>query len=526
MPKQENSFWVRSICCCVFVAALAFCCILRLIRVGSTVLPAAALQNTVSVEVESGRGLIYDCKGRSVYTKKQQACVFLPCLQSLQTVQNYCGGSTLQQALQRLNNNLPFVLLQENKINQKGVYCTPVVNRAQAPYGLEHLLGYVNGEGQGVYGLELAYNSLLQSAAKTTLCFAVDAAGNYLLGAEPTLKNNRSSGAVYLTVDLDLQKAVFESCEGLKTGGVVVTEVQTGKIRAMLSRPGFDAQSLADYLKSPNSPFLNRCLSRYNVGSAFKPLIAAALLENGKGSFTYNCTGSCEIAGRRFYCHRHAGHGQVTLATALEQSCNTYFYNAAAQLSGQEYLNLSQALGFGSQRALANGITAAAGSLPTSATLTSKAALANFAIGQGELLLTPLALTNLYAAVANGGWYVTPSLVEGTRTVQGYRAENAGLKNVVFSSNTAGQLKGFLAGVLTNGTGKAALPAAGGACGKTATAQTGRVVNGAEVEHSWFCGFFPQESPKYAVTVFLENKSANTAVAAQIFKKIADSVGK
>lgn len=524
MPKRKSSFCGRMLGCGAVVVVLAFCCVLRLFYLGSTVQPAVALQNTVCVEVENGRGFIYDCKGRLVYTKKQTACVFLPCAKSRQTIQSYCSGSTLAQAQKKLQNNLPAVLLRKAAIQQQGVYCTDVADRTQIPYGLEHLLGYVNGEGRGVAGLELAYNGILQGAGQTALCFAVDAAGNYLLGLPPTQKTNSSSGAVYLTVDLDFQKAVFESCSDLKSGGVVVTEAKTGKIKAMLSRPGFQPKSLADYLKSPKAPFLNRCLSKYNVGSAFKPLIAAALLENGKGNFVYTCTGSCEIAGRRFYCHRHSGHGRVTLKTALEQSCNTYFYNAAALLPGQEYLNLSLALGFGEPQRLANGLEGAAGILPGAATLSSQAALANFAIGQGELLLTPLALTSLYAAVANGGWYKAPTLVEATRSAGSYQAESSGQKNVVFSLNTATQLKKCLAGVLTNGTGRAALPDDGGACGKTATAQTGKTVNGAEVEHSWLCGFFPEDDPQYTVTVLVEDKAANAVSAAQIFKSIANSM--
>ena len=525
MQKENTRFSLRIAVCFILLLTMMFCCTLRLFYIGGSITTAAALQNTVSVPVENGRGMIFDRNGNALYKNNKIACVFLPCAKSRQSIADFCAGKELENALLKLQNNLPALLICDQAIEQEGVYCLPITDRTAALYGTEHLLGYLNAEKNGAAGLEAAYDALLKSNGETSLCFSTDAAGNYLIGTKPVLQRDQNQNAVFLTLDLSLQQIIAEETAALTTGGVVVTETATGKIRAMISKPGYDIGNLSAYLNAANSPFINRCLSCYNVGSAFKPLIAAALLETGEGNYLYNCTGSCIIGGRTFNCHLHAGHGKMSLESALEQSCNTYFYNAATKVQPKKFIDLARALQFQSSFSLVSGIPVDRGTLASTDILASTpAALANFAIGQGELLLSPLVMTNLYSAIANGGFYYAPTLVEGLRQNGRYEAAETGAKGVVFGSNTALQLKQYLAGVLQNGTGRSALPNVGGACGKTATAQTGRVKNGIEQTHSWFCGFFPEKQPRYTVTVFIENAETASLKATNIFKNIADRV--
>ena len=152
----------------------------------------------------------------------------------------------------------------------------------------------------------------------------------------------------------------------------------------------------------------------------------------------------------------------------------------------------------------------------------SKRSLANLSIGQGELMLSPLAITNLYMAIAGGGEYRTPSLIEGTVKDGNFTSNPIPAKVRVMSEYTAERLKNDLAGVLTKGgTGESAAPTLTTAAGKTGTAQTGIVRNGKKVTNSWFCGFFPLHKPKYAVTVLSENADRGCG---DVFAYIADKV--
>ena len=213
----------------------------------------------------------------------------------------------------------------------------------------------------------------------------------------------------------------------------------------------------------------------------------------------------------------------MELSEALKFSCNSYFYNYIQKLGAEDVVNLALRSGFESSIYLADGLSGRKGSLGKSKTTKlSKRALANFSIGQGELMLSPLAITNFYMAAANGGKYRTPSLIEGI--VEGLRVKEEKLPapTKVMSEKTANRIKDDLALVLSEGgTGESACPTLTTAAGKTGTAQTGVIKNGKKTVNSWFCGFFPFEEPEYAVTVLWENSSGSVG---HIFAAIADGI--
>ena len=133
-----------------------------------------------------------------------------------------------------------------------------------------------------------------------------------------------------------------------------------------------------------------------------------------------------------------------------------------------------------------------------------------------------MSLLPLYCAIANGGQYYLPSIVESTIQNGKEKVHDIGSPTKVFSSDTAEKLKGALSLVISEGTGTSAQPENTTAAGKTATAQTGKYKNNAEINSSWFCGFFPFETPKYVVIVFAEDTKKQTKSCAEIFAKIAD----
>ena len=277
-------------------------------------------------------------------------------------------------------------------------------------------------------------------------------------------------------------------------------------------------------MEKENSPLVNRAISSYNVGSAFKPCVAAAMLENGTENYSIYCSGSAEIDSHKFSCHKKTGHGWVNLCEALTQSCNVFFYNISNILGADNVYNAASIFGFGKEIDL-GGIKTAAGSITERQRLSSSStALANLSIGQGELLLSPVSIIPLYEAIANGGVYYMPTIIEGTVNKGVLSEKKQSVPTYAFSKNTAEILRKHLINVVENGTGKAANPTLCTAGGKTATAETGWRKNGQLIQNSWFCGFFPADNPKYVVAVLIEDEKANGTAGAPIFKKIADEI--
>jgi cell division protein FtsI/penicillin-binding protein 2 len=164
--------------------------------------------------------------------------------------------------------------------------------------------------------------------------------------------------------------------------------------------------------------------------------------------------------------------------------------------------------------------------LPEKSELKSNKNLANFAIGQGKLLASPVTLLCLYEAIANGGEYYTPILIEGIMK-NAVITEKYSVKSPTKAMDKAKAdlLKEYLKEVVKSGTGKGALSENVVVAGKTATAQTGwKDENGEYIEHSWFCGFFPADNPKYVAVVLLENVKNQDTSATEIFKNIAEDL--
>lgn len=516
----------RMILCLVSILTLMFFCIVRVCDVSTKTYEVSSFSNGYTIEIQDGRGDFYDCNGKKITGSKTfYYVVFLPCENAILRFTTETKGNEREEGLKKLNNKKPVVIKSEKKISGVGIYSFESEERYEENLGLEHIIGYLDAENNGVCGLEKSYNETIKANSNTELFFETSATGEFLLGAKPQVIKGSSKGNVYLTIDKDIQKICNNAAKEFEMGAIVVTETTTGEIRGMVSKPQFDVNNLEASVNDENSPFLNRVLNAYSVGSVFKPLIAAALLETSNHNFTFNCSGYTDILGIRFYCNNRNGHGNMDLNTAIINSCNTYFYNAAAKINPKSFTELSNALGFGKKTELADGLSAVSGSFTTLEELKkSKANLANFSIGQGNISLSPLVICNLYSAIANGGYYFSPQLVEAYSEYDSYCEISNSSKTVVFSRETANILKQYLINAVDFGTGKNAKPPNFGAGGKTATAQTGRYVDNKEILNAWFCGFFPSENPKYTVVVLVEQAKSGSTDSAPIFKKIAEEI--
>ena len=294
------------------------------------------------------------------------------------------------------------------------------------------------------------------------------------------------------------------------------------------SVPEFSQMHPETSLDAADAPFVNRAITPYSVGSVFKAVVAAAAIENGTDeSYSYTCTGAYTIGETVFQCHVHEGHGKQNLSAATANSCNPYFIDLALHTGRENVCAMSENLGLGAKIELADGFYTKAGISPAAYTLTSSQDLANFAFGQGELLASPLQMTAVYAAIANGGIYRAPSLMKAIIDASGEDVQRAFLpaSRRAMSEETAARIGALLNYTVENGSGRRAKPSNGTAAGKTATAQSGWFdENGVEVTQSWFCGYFPYETPRYAVTVLKENGEGGSADCAPVFRYIAEEI--
>ncbi len=385
-----------------------------------------------------------------------------------------------------------------------------------------HLVGYLQ-EGKGVSGLQKAFDQLL-TAPPTTVTYQKNGAGDILTGGTPLVEQDRSvyEKGVVTTLWLPLQKAAERVFPSGKRGAVMISRVASGEMLAGASFPAFSPLDISASLENTASPFLNRMLSPYNPGSVFKLVVAAAALEQGISTdFSYTCTGTI-TAGQCFSCHKAQGHGRLNMGEALAVSCNPYFIHLAQKVGATAILQMATALGFGISTPLCREIAGEGGTLPKEADLNSLAALANFAIGQGDLLATPLQVQTLTCAVASGGVVFPQTLVMGTRNEKGevtYEKGKEGRR--VMSASTAHALQRMMEGVVTFGTGAKGYYEPLSGAGKTSTAQTGMVnEKGQGVTQAWFTGFLPADNPVYAVTVLVEGGASGGEDAAPVFYEL------
>ncbi len=518
----------RSVVCFFLVAVLFFSCILR-VAVTATTDYSAVLeaQSGYRLTVGNLRGTIYDCNMVPITNNKTKIIAAVsPTPRAVTAISGVLDGEERENTLERLKSGKPILCEVPREIECDGISCVTVYEHNSSETVASHLLGYTDVDSRGASGLEKAYDDILYSENKVSFLYSKDGLGEILKGVKPEIENDTSvtASGVVTTIDINLQQIAEEAADAIESGAVIIADSETNEIKAMVSRPDFDLTDVVDYLDKDNSPLLNRALSAYSVGSVFKPCVAAVGIEFGKGNLNYTCTGSCKIIDRYFKCHKLSGHGAMTLKSGMANSCNTYFYNYAFSIGGNGIYNMASSLNFGKSFSVAKGMYVSAGCLPDVSSLSNIAHLANFSIGQGELLVSPVSMLTLYSSIAYDGTYYLPSVVRGTYQGGTLSPYNRGVRTRAMSENTAKLLRNYLSAVIEEGTGVSAKPKATTGAGKTATAQTGRYENGVEICEGWFCGFFPADKPRYTVIVFSEDIKKQSATCSEIFAQIADRI--
>lgn len=515
----------------VMMAEMVLCRVLW-IGTDTSYAASAGAQTAQTTPLPYQRGNFYDRHGRLLtgYTPEWYA-LCIPGDASYATLFPFVSYKEQVQLYEMRNAASPFLIQVDQDLTDRGI---PTYRSAQRYLTLPiavHLLGYLDGEGNGVSGLEAAYDDLLQNSGDETVVSCLTSAqGNLVDGVSPSIEIQKSGTGqgVQLTLDADIQR-ICEGVAGLtmSKGCILVMDTQTGEVLASVSVPEYDPNDVAKSIQADDTSLINRSFSAFSAGSVFKVVLAAAAYEKGLDWFTHDCTGSVEVAGQVYRCAQGRAHGEVNLRGALEQSCNCYFVELGQRLGGDAILQKAEQFGFGQACAVAPGLKSNAGNLPVEEELENLGQLALFSFGQGGLTATPLQIAAMMNSVADGGVYYPPRLVYGvvdaslriTTEVQTPEPER------ILSAETAGILQDMLQSVVEEGIGQDAQPGALSAGGKTGTAQTGQFdEEGEELLNYWFCGFYPTESPRYTITVLQDSMLEPEISSAEIFSRVADAL--
>jgi penicillin-binding protein 2 len=441
-----------------------------------------------------------------------------------------------------------------------GVEVVPVPHRDYRTGSvLAHVLGYMNeitqeelerlraegsryalGDYIGRRGLERYFESTLRGRDGVRK-EVVNARGRVIeelqdkLGKDAVVPS-RPGNNVVLSIDMRLQEEAERAFPGA-AGAVLVVDVKTGFIRAVVSRPGFDPNLLtgritpaqmASLAKDPLQPMINRVsANHFSPGSTFKVVTQLAAYKSGlfRPETYVTCEGGYRLGANTWRCHNERGHGPVNGKMAMQYSCNSWFYKVADTLGLDPIAEMGKALGLGQQTGI--GVLAEVpGIMPSSEYHQrlsrggyTKGMALNSAIGQGDDAVTPLQLAMVYAAVANGGTLYKPQLVERIEGLEGEVIEQ-------YEPQVVRQLdipKAHLESVKTGL--RAVVNEPGGTAfrvrledvmvaGKTGTAQVATLgairlktqqMDFFQRDHAWFSGFAPADAPEIAVVVLNEH---------------------
>ncbi len=348
------------------------------------------------------------------------------------------------------------------------------------------------------------------------------------------LENRRREGADVVTnLDPKGQKTAISALGG-RAGSVVAIEPQTGKVRVMVSIPDYDANQVPNRFsglnRAPGSPLLNRATqARYQPGSTFKVVTAAAALDTGKFTPDSVVDGSSPktIGGVPLNNAGGESFGPISLTDALTNSVNTVWGQVGERLGKSTMYKYMQRFGFNTKPPLdyppqqidSSGVFSGGRLLTKGDTVD----IGRVAIGQERLQVTPLQMAMVASAVANGGRLFRPRLVDRIVRKDGRvkRVIEPGLQSPVISKKAADQLTQMMGRVVEEGTGTAAALSGIRVAGKTGTAE----VEGGAANQAWFIAFAPIDHPRMAIAVTVERTSGQGGtVAAPVAKQVLESL--
>ena len=386
---------------------------------------------------------------------------------------------------------------------------------SEAELGLERFETYKAGQQVGKDGIERQYESRLRGQEGIRFV-EVDAHGRVVRENAREDLLPVAPPALYTNIDLDLQLAVAEIFGDSLVGGVVAMEPRSGEVLALYSAPSFDPNRFIggipfDYWQELQTdkrrPLYNKAIKgTYPPASVWKLATAVIALEEGLATMSdrmpVRCTGGYQFGNRFFRCWDDVGHGDVTLAQAIEKSCDVYFYQLGLKISLQKLIEGGVRFGMRER----SGIDLPSETRPSFPSDPAKAyydrlygprgwtqaVTLNLSIGQGENSQTVVNMAKFYSALATDGSAAKPEVVRGqVERVQIFRLTDAQLQGI----------QAALGDVVVRGTAAGSRLEGIVVAGKTGTAQNS---HDQVLDHAWFVGYAPADDPKIVVAVMLE----------------------
>ena len=390
--------------------------------------------------------------------------------------------------------------------------------------------GYKLSDRIGRKGIEAAFESELRGEWGGEM-LEIDATGTVQRSLGVRLP--KAGQDVKLTLDLELQRTAEKVLSDKVGGAIVALDPRTGAIRAIASKPTFDLNFFSrsftqnqyeNLFFSPNRPLLTRALNAYDPGSTWKPVTAIAGMESGKfpANRKLNTFPCVRYGSHCFPEFNKRGWGRIGYEDALRVSSNTFFYQVGVGVGSNALYDAAIKLGFDKHTGIETVFDENKGLVGNKKWADKGRGwgkpgetpwivedMASASIGQSVVLVTPLQLARAYAVFANGGYLITPHLVDGNRN---WRSDKY-LQKVDIQQTTLNTIRRGLRKVVTSGSGiqinldTSILPPV---AGKTGTAED----SSGGVDHAWFACFAPYDSGEIVVVAFAQNTPGGGSVHA------------
>ncbi|WP_026693831.1 peptidoglycan D,D-transpeptidase FtsI family protein [Peribacillus kribbensis] len=505
---------------------------------------SSVTQRTQALSLDNGRGKFYDRSGNPLGHEEIPVLVLFPFLKDMkwpsEKVAEILGvkEEALTKAVKNAKKPFAFggrppIVLSEDQMAQINELKFPGVFAVERSFSrkmpAEQLIGTLTkwdgmkagAEGKhnredwiGNSGLQAALDEFLSGGGESKLVYHVDGMGGPLFGIN--VKYVDPSNPLYpvkviTTLDKELQLKAEKLADShqIKNGGLVLLDIDSGEIRAIVSRPDIDN-------KDPNTGSQNKMFSQEKIGSVFKTVVAAAAIEKGlaKNGEMFDCNKT--INGKKDPIRNL---GFLDFEESFAQSCNRTFGDLAVKLQQmdmnilEEYagkLGLIGKSGWTGQvyhTAVSQLYREDAGRIWADGTdRQDKKLTAYTGIGQQDVQVTPLAAANMMASIARGGKAMSVKAVSRIEFKNGstvFKFPEQPLSGAAVAPYTAMKLQTMLRNVVTDekGTGRVLQDLPYEAAGKSGTAQTGLFQDGKELYNKWFAGYFPYRNPKYALAV-------------------------
>lgn len=511
-------------------------------------------QSSTVLDLGSGRGTIYDRNNKKLTDNKSKDIIiiqkdqisaksgYIDLIKEVTELEKYeiynkaqeePQSPILELEIKNINDDLRKKLKKENILIEKKTY------RYSDENLLTHTIGYLDKDNNAISGIEKSQDKILKNKNLDYVeVFKAGTSGNsgknkkigILNGSFKVNENSNEDRHLRLTIDSNIQRKLEKIVDKEENpSAVVISDVKSGEVLAMTSRPNYNQYSVEEFLKASNGELQNRAIRyMYAPGSVFKIVVLYAALENKiiDENYEHICTGSKEFNGRILNCNKLDGHGKLTLEQAFANSCNTAFLDIALKvgkdkiIKAAEDLHLTKEVGIDIEG-------------EKTGSLNKDIDIVNLCIGQGEMMFTPLQVNQMTQVIANNGTYkplrIYDSIIDNNKKIiksfDKYKDEE------MLSPYIITKIKNMMKSVAKDGTAKELSDLEKGSGVKTGTTQAiinvenaDKTIKKEKISHGWVTGFYPEDNAKYCITIIIEGTKESSKSAVPLYKDICTNI--